>query len=345
MHQVKTARRVAAAFGVFWTEPATGRVYPCEAYTIDGDGSLTSGDYADGAKIVAAYANGEAFLTYEGFATKEAAERSCGIGNPKTAHQYDVRPLPAGTFFYEGETFCVVAASPISEAFKSPYYVAAEAPAVSRLVWSYRYWRQQASTRTAEMALFNARKDIEAGRTRYPLGLQAWGNAPFRVRSFENVRWIENPRAAGLRFVGYSDKIASLRHKGWFTDEHQDETVRGVVFQLAGKDGKPQFVPGYDNSINGAADSNGPCAVCFEEIFEGDPESYAIVDHDGAIESARRADQLAEWVADDEREYREANSAGIRYTELGDDISKARQQALALLAERRAVLNQLGPAN
>lgn len=222
----------------------------------------------------------------------------------------------------------------IQEAFKSPYYVATEAPTVSRLVWSYRYWRQQAATRTAEMALYNARKDIEAGRTRYPMGNQAFGNPAFNVRSFRNVRWIENPRAAGLRFVGYADKLANLRHSGYFSDDEQSETIRGVVFQMASRDGTMRIVPGYDNGLNGAADDNGPCAICFEETFEAKWGEH----YDTERECAERADDLAQWVAEDEREYREANSAGVRYSELGDDIKQARQQALALLAERRAAL-------
>ncbi len=229
----------------------------------------------------------------------------------------------------------------IRDAFQSPAYVALETPSAARLVWSYRYWRAQASTRTAEMALFNARKDIAEGKTRYPMHNQGYGNPAFTIRSFENVRWIENPRAAGLRFVGYADELAGLRYTGHYSDDSQSETIRGVVFQIAGKDGKARFVPGYDNAINGKADSNGPCAVCFEEVFEGEGDVRADSDHYGAHrDCARRADQLAEWLAEDERDYQEAASAGLRYHELADDIASTRKEALALLAERRAAMAQ-----
>ncbi len=103
-HKVKTARPVAAAFGLFWTNPK-GQVVPCEAYTINSDGRTTSGDDESDEKLAAAFERGDTFLIYESYLNEADAARSAS----DHGQAYSVRPLPAGTFFYDGETLCVVA--------------------------------------------------------------------------------------------------------------------------------------------------------------------------------------------------------------------------------------------
>lgn len=66
----------------------------------------------------------------------------------------------------------------------------------------------------------------------------------------------------------------------------------------------------------------------------------AILSHDIADnkeDAARWADQLAEWYAENERDYRRVNGAGFRYRELADEISTARKAALELCRERREI--------
>lgn len=102
MHKVKTARPVAAAFGVFWNY--RGRAVPCEAYTMGADGCPTSGDDASSQELADAFERGATFLTYEGYLTEADAK-----ARPPLGPNYSVRPLPAGWYFYDGEQLCVVA--------------------------------------------------------------------------------------------------------------------------------------------------------------------------------------------------------------------------------------------
>lgn len=199
----------------------------------------------------------------------------------------------------------------------------------------------------ASEALANARRDIAEGKKRYPASY-GW-NPAFKARGSDHMRWIEKPAACGLRFVGYADKINRLDHTGWYSDNDQSSTIRGVVFQMPGRNGKPLFVPGYDNADNGAADNGGPVCLSFEDVTEGEGVEFIKsphgnywtyesnpAKHDGARTAAGIADQLAQWCAESEREYQAALQAGGRFAELGAEIESVRATVKALLAERRA---------
>lgn len=57
---------------------------------------------------------------------------------------------------------------------------------------------------------------------------------------------IYNPHNMGFRSVGYSDEIITqLDHNGWYADAFDDETYRGQVFRISGKNGKQRLVYGY----------------------------------------------------------------------------------------------------
>jgi len=194
------------------------------------------------------------------------------------------------------------------------------------LLNSYRYWRQQAPTRTAEMALFNARKDAANGKTRYPAS--GGMGAAFKVGA-DMCRWVESPKEYGLRFVGPADEVASqsIQHTGWFLDDdHQDETARGAVFQLPARNGKPQFVAAVLDPCN-----NGPAIVAFDDIT------------DEATTAASWADQLAECYAEEERDYRRGSNARFVFDELGCDVVSNRREALTLIREAKALRDAFGP--
>lgn len=110
------------------------------------------------------------------------------------------------------------------------------------------------------------------------------------TRGATHARWCENPAAIGLRYVGHSDDIVRLGHKGWFTDEGgwNGETLRGVVYQLPSRHGRCMYVYGY-------SDPNGEAAalLCFD------------LDADSKEDAARMADQVAQWAAETEREYQD----------------------------------------
>lgn len=126
-------------------------------------------------------------------------------------------------------------------------------------------------------------------------------------------RWIENPESIGLRLVGFADEIpdTGINHTGWFTNDFQDEMLRGVVFQISGRNGRARFLSGY------ACPCNPPAAMIDIEIQESDDcrgdESAA---DETKRDAARSADQLAEWSAESEREYQESYDRGSKAREL-----------------------------
>lgn len=190
-------------------------------------------------------------------------------------------------------------------------------------------------------ALAAARADVAAGKARYPRSARySAAGAPFPGYGTRAMRWCESPADLGLRFVGYADKLARIDHTGWFTDEFQDSTVRGVVYQLPARNGRPVYVSGYDNADNGAADNGGPAAIDFGTLWTGtesDSDYYESNRHngDGAKSAAYHADKLAERMAEQERAYQAASSAGMRWADIGETIANTRRDLLALLAERR----------
>lgn len=129
------------------------------------------------------------------------------------------------------------------------------------------------------------------------------------VRGADHARWCENPAAIGLRFVGHSDDIVRLGHKGWLTDEAgwNGETLRGVVYQLPSRHGRCMYVYGH-------SDPNGEAAalLCFD------------LDADSKEQAARMADQIAEWAAETEREYQDKCRAAYDYRDTQARIREIR---------------------
>ena len=143
-------------------------------------------------------------------------------------------------------------------------------------------------------------------------------NPPFQAHGEAHMRWIENTHKAGLRFVAFADEILSLNYTGWFTSEFQDETLRGVVYQLPSRQGCEQYVYGYnDPCIDGSA-------LLSFDVSE-DKEN-----------AARWADNIAERAAEEERDYQEAWQAGSRHYDIGHEMATIRQTCLALIREAKA---------
>lgn len=216
-------------------------------------------------------------------------------------------------------------------------------------------------TRFAKEALALARKDAAAGVRRDGPAVWANGRGNVGAPDAQGVRWIENPAAVGLRFVGYADKLANLDHTGWFSDADGSSKIRGVVFQLPGRDGRPRFYCGHDNEDNGEAENGGPARVDLAHpigpVWDVEREcarrsigpSYwmpymerAAYWAEAATETARKdaarqADGMAEKAADEQREYNTAWQAGVAWAEEAETIARARRDILALVpAIRRA---------
>lgn len=169
----------------------------------------------------------------------------------------------------------------------------------------------------------------------------AGGPAGARFRHGGDVlRWIENTEAAGLRFVGWADDIASLRYTGWHCDDEGRETLRGGVWQLPGKAGAARLLYGYAE-FEGRGEMNpGSAALCVSDVvtvpMRG--EFSNLDETEGARDAARWADGLAESTADDRRDYNAAYQAGREAAEADAELIAARQAVLPLIRELKAAL-------
>jgi hypothetical protein len=148
----------------------------------------------------------------------------------------------------------------------------------------------------------------------------------------DNYAWIENVYYAGLRFVGYCDEIVrgrAIDHKGWYTNDFEDETYRGAVWQLPGRKGVARFIAGYQDPNNDGA------AFVDLDIING----FAC--DEGAVGEAKRdaafrADSIAQRNAEREREYNEGWQAGARWVDLGEQIATERRATIELIQEMKA---------
>jgi hypothetical protein len=193
---------------------------------------------------------------------------------------------------------------------------------MARLGDAYLYHRSL-GYRAAD-ALDLAHHDLLRGKVRYGRAGQAVAYDPeFAAYGESRLRWIENV-TDGLRFVGYADELARLDQSGWYLDDYCGETVRGAVWQLPGRHGAPLYVAGYADPWN----DNAAC-LSFDELT------------DDKAAAAQWADSIAERMAEAERDYQRAASAGFEFGELAEDIARRRREILDLLRERKAVA---GPA-
>lgn len=218
--------------------------------------------------------------------------------------------------------------SSLAAAMKSQYgfavYGAGE-PSDHYLARTYQALRQRGAT--AIDALRKARDMASAGKPglwpKYGAGKPG---APFGP----GVQWVEEPGAIGLRFVGFADHIARINHKGWFTDEDQmGGTLRGAVYQLPARNGRPRFMAGYQNSEDGTDGA----ALALREVFIGEDSE----DEDAKRDAAYRADRLAEIVAESERDYQAAWHEGSKAASAIATAESAREEAKRVLRDVRAI--------
>lgn len=93
--------------------------------------------------------------------------------------------------------------------------------------------------------------------------------------------YLDHPKT--LRWQWADDVSVSIRHQGWFLDDFQDDTIRGVVFRLPKNRG---FLAGASMGVGMATWIE--CKIIYCDIH-----------------AALSADRMAELLAEDEREYRE----------------------------------------
>lgn len=202
----------------------------------------------------------------------------------------------------------------------------------------YRYFRN-----VRRMGAAAAYREALAMPAVYTKGREWYGpkggaGAPFK-QGGDVLRWIESTADAGLRFVGWADELAGLRHMGWHCDDEGRETLRGGVWQMPGKAGEARLVYGYAEFEGRGEMNEGSAAVCVSDVVRVPMrDEFGNLDEtDGARDAARWADGLAENAAEDRREYNAAYEAGRKAAELDAEAIEARGELLPLLAELRAI--------
>ena len=158
---------------------------------------------------------------------------------------------------------------------------------------------------------------------------------PFQSGS-DTLRWVECPERMGLRFVGFADKLVrNAKHTGWYCDEFQDRTLRGVVYQLTGKAGRARYVYGYTSSDDcyKVSEPNG-AALNLSDVTLGNGTEE---DTQARRDVAMWADNVAERAAEAERDYQAAWSAGAHFTDTLYAVTALEAERRALLAEIRAM--------
>lgn len=200
----------------------------------------------------------------------------------------------------------------------------------------------------AVVALELARRDVAAGNSLYPMSWKPYVAAGKSNKDGE--RWVEDPSRIGLRLVGYVDADTPRGNiwndsdrNGWYADSFQDATMRGVVYQLPGRNGECRFVAGYQES-----DSDG-CVIDFSTIYsEKSAQWYESScyrgwtwetdskDIESARDAARAADSMAQRAAEESREYDTAWQAGSHAAMERDDAQAVRRDFLELIQEIKA---------
>lgn len=221
-------------------------------------------------------------------------------------------------------------AATLREAFRAPAYVGGNPAPPELLVWAFRFHRawlapagkvrfpQHADN--AARALAKAREDVAAGKVRFPACRYGYNPA-----SPGGLRWVEQPGSNGLRFVGWCDELShGIKHSGWWCDEQGASTLRGAVFQLPARSGRPVYISGYVSSDESPEQG---ARLDFSRVTFGDNGE----DDDAKREAARYADSLAESAAEDESAHDAAWRGGQEARDAADAAKEARAELLAFL--------------
>lgn len=121
----------------------------------------------------------------------------------------------------------------------------------------------------------------------------------------------------------WADEVDGVRidHTGWYADDEGNSQWRGVVVQIPGKGGATRFLAGAiwgEPTRKDFGDGGG-----FIECGRGDV-------YGDAADAARAADSLAEYAAQDEREYREKEDAAEREAEAEAEREESENAAARL---------------
>jgi hypothetical protein len=196
----------------------------------------------------------------------------------------------------------------------------------SPLAQAYLYHRQHNPRARADGCIHLARKDVAAGKSRYPNPVGAayggqWqplDSMPRYASRYDRAYYCDE-WPLGWRVAGRADEVydgRAIDHKGWYTDDEGDGgTIAGYVIRLP----HGHLIPGTRHS-------------------EWDGVTiYPLASFDDANECARAADGYAERTAEHERDYNRAWQAGRKAEELTESAIGNRREILTICHDLRIV--------
>lgn len=175
----------------------------------------------------------------------------------------------------------------------------------------------------AARALGAARRDVAAGVKRYPPAIRGEGDSTLGAAFAIGDRGARGPfgqwcEVPPFRYAGAAHEILKLDHTGYFLDPHGDgETVHGGVYQATARDGRARFIPAMPDPHN-----SGPAILALGDMVTAADSSEAAAEQ-AKRDAARRADQLASYYAEAERDYQEAHAAGREAREKAQEATAA----------------------
>lgn len=148
--------------------------------------------------------------------------------------------------------------------------------------------------------------------------------------SWRKCRVVDDLQSAGLRFVGYADELASLRSTGYYCDNHQHDIYRGCVVQLPARNGRAQYLAGYEEPWNESF-------ILDMEVLPGSRKfDNTYGDHDSElIDAARAADSFADNAAESARTADCIYIAEQRAEELREEAKYLRRELCDYIKEQR----------
>lgn len=141
---------------------------------------------------------------------------------------------------------------------------------------------------------------------------------------YEKYRFVENVRD-GLRWLGPIHKIEGnrIKHEGWWMSDFMDERVYGVLAQLPSRGGEPLYVPGYQTSIDVWNFRDDDAVLDFTAVT---------TDKNKAIHNA---DQMAERLAEAEREFHRKDDINQSICGHKEDILRLRKEVREIIPSLR----------
>lgn len=141
--------------------------------------------------------------------------------------------------------------------------------------------------------------------------------AAFQIGGFRSAlgQWCEVPP---FRYAGAAHEILKLDHTGYFLDPYgHGETIHGGVYQATARDGRARFIPAMPDPHN-----SGPAILALGDMVTAADSSEDAAEQ-AKRDAARRADQLASYYAEAERDYQEAHAAGREAREKAQEATAA----------------------